>query len=414
MDLLLTNIKGLIQTEDEPRKCVKGTYMHELAVLENAFLFIENGKIRDFGLMENAEQHIAQKVDCSGRFVLPTFVDSHTHLVFAATREKEFEMRIKGATYEEIAAAGGGILNSAMRLQQTPENELYESARKRLHEVISLGTGAIEIKSGYGLSLEAELKMLRVIRRLKEKSPIPIKATFLGAHAFPAVFKQHHDRYIGIIIKDMLPQIAEEGLADYMDVFCERNYFSPEETARLLVAGLEHGLKPKIHVNQFSTSGGIKVAVEHKAVSVDHLEVLADEDLEALRGSGTIATLLPSCSFFLGLDYAPARRLMEADVPVALATDYNPGSTPSGNMPFVVSLACLRMKMTPAEAINAATLNGAAALEIQHKVGSISRGKLANVIITRKMDSLAYLPYAFGSGHNTVETVILNGKVWEE
>jgi imidazolonepropionase len=342
--------------------------------------------------------------------VFPSWCDSHTHIVFAASREEEFVDRIKGLSYEEIAERGGGILNSARRMQDCSEETLYESAYERLQEVIGHGTGALEIKSGYGLSLESEIKMLRVIRRLKQNSPIPIKATFLGAHAVPAAFKTKRADYIDLIIHQMLPQVAAEQLAEYCDVFCDRGFFTVEETDQILKAAWQYGLKPKIHANELDYSGGVQIGIANGAISVDHLEYTGPEEIAALATSNTLPTLLPSCAFFLGIPYAPARQMMDAGLPVVLATDYNPGSSPSGKMPFVVSLACIKMKMLPEEAIYAATLNGACALELADDYGSITVGKKANLFITRPMPSLAYLPYAFGE--TLVRRIILNGKVF--
>ncbi len=407
--LLIKNIKGLVQLREETPELLRGKALAELPVLENAWLAAEDGVIVGYGLMEDwggiSDWTDLEIIDASGKYVLPAWVDSHTHLVFAATREEEFVDRIKGLTYEEIAAKGGGILNSANKLAGMSEDELYQSTYKRLQQVISMGTGAIEIKSGYGLSVDAELKMLRVIKRLKENSPIPIKSTFLGAHAFPKEFKENRKGYIDLIINEMLPVISSEKLADYIDVFCESNYFSVEETKQILEAGANHGLKAKIHVNQFNSIGGIEMAVEQNALSVDHLEVTSYEDVEVLKKSNTIATLLPSCSFFIKIPYSPARKLIDSNVAVALATDYNPGSTPSGNMNFVNSLACIHLNMTPEEVINASTINASYALELQDEVGSITIGKKANLIITKEMPSLAYLLYSFGE--NLVERVIV-------
>ncbi|MEO8794036.1 MAG: imidazolonepropionase, partial [Daejeonella sp.] len=371
----------------------------------------ENDLIKDFGTMDSVPEvgSAITEINAEGKFVIPSWCDSHTHLVFAASREEEFVMKIQGKSYEEIAAAGGGILNSAAKLAYATEDELFESAYNRLEEVIKLGTGAIEIKSGYGLTLESELKMLRVIRRIKEKAPIPVKATFLGAHAYPKEFKSNHAGYLDIIINQMLPAIADEGLADYADAFCEQGFFSVDETSRVLDAASKYGLKPKIHANQLSATGAVEVSVKHKALSVDHLEVMDEQAINCLANSETIATLLPSCSLFLGIPFADARSLINKNIAVALASDYNPGSTPSGNMNLVVALACMRQKMLPEEAINAATLNGAAATELTEMYGSICKGKKANFFITKKIPSLAYLPYAFGS--NLIDQVILNGKI---
>jgi len=409
MSLLIKNIKQLVQVRKETSKPVRGKEMAELPSIDNAWVLIKHGIIEDYGSMATCPEDPKTVIDATGKLVLPTWCDSHTHLVFADTREAEFVGRIKGLTYAEIAAAGGGILNSAKKLADRSEEELIASAMGRLNEIMHLGTGAVEIKSGYGLSVEGELKMLRVIRHLKENHPLTIKVTFLGAHAIPAQFKQNREEYIRLIIEEMLPVIAEEKLADYIDVFCETNYYTPEETSRILEAGKKHGLKPKIHVNQFTSIGGIQVGIEHNAISVDHLEVMTEQDKSDLAASNVIPTALPSCSFFLGIPYAPAREMIEAGVPLCLATDYNPGSTPSGSIPFVLSLACLRMKLLPEEAINAVTMNGACAMELQHELGSITKGKKANLIITKPINSINNIPYSFGS--NLIETVIVNGNV---
>jgi imidazolonepropionase len=347
--------------------------------------------------------------DCDGALVLPSFIDSHTHIVFAASREEEFVMRIKGKSYEEIAAAGGGILNSAAKLQKMSEDDLFEEAFFRLRKLMSWGTGAIEIKSGYGLTVADELKMLRVIKRLKASVSIPVKATFLGAHAFPLAYKQNRSGYINLIIHEMLPQIAAEGLADYIDVFCDQGFFTPEETSELLIAAMQYGLKPKIHGNELGYTGGVQTAVKHNALSVDHLEYTGDAEIEALLNSNTMPVALPGCSFFLGIPYAPARKMIDAGLPVCLASDYNPGSTPNGRMGFVLSLACTQMKLTPEEAMNALTINAAYALELSHEFGSITKGKRANLVITKKVNSLAYLPYSFGE--DLVENVLVDGKI---
>lgn len=402
---LIQNIKTLCQTDDGNRKIVRGKEMREIPSVENAWLLIENGLIKNFGEMNNCPERADEIIDATGKFVLPAWCDSHTHLVFAATREEEFLMRLQGKTYEEIAAAGGGILNSAKKLQQLSEQELFDGAMLRIDEIKNQGTGAVEIKSGYGLTVESELKMLRVIRQLKEKSGLLIKSTFLGAHAMPAEFKNNREGYIQLIISEMLPQIADEGLADYCDVFCEKGYFTNEETGRILEAAAKYNLKPKIHVNQFSNSGGIQTAVKHNALSVDHLEYLNDEELDCLINSDTLPVSLPSCSYFINIPYTPARKIIDAGLPIVLASDYNPGTSPSGNMSFVIALACTQMKMTPEEAINAATLNGAAAMELENIAGSIAIGKKANLILTKKMNSLAMFPYAYGS--NLIERLFI-------
>jgi imidazolonepropionase len=410
--LLITHIGTLAGLHPKETLLLKGKEMANLPQLQNAWILCKDGLIEDFGTMDQLPEQLSnelESISAKGGFVFPSWCDSHSHIVFAAPREEEFVMKIAGKSYEEIAAAGGGILNSAAKLQKATEEELFESAALRLNDMIKQGTGALEIKSGYGLSLESELKMLRVIRRLRESFPIPIKASFLAAHAFPLAYKNDHAGYISLIIDKMLPQIAAEGLADYMDAFCEQGFFSVEETDQLLGAAAKYGLRPKIHANQLSVSGGVQIGVKHQAVSVDHLEATDEAAIEALAGGQTIATLLPSCSFYLGIPFANARALIQSDVPVALATDYNPGSTPSGNMNFVVSLGCIKLKMLPEEAINACTLNGAAAMQLSEQSGSIAKGKLANLFITRPMSSLAYLPYSFGQSQ--IETIILNGKV---
>ncbi|MNU17167.1 Imidazolonepropionase [compost metagenome] len=404
---LIANIKTLVQVRDEAISRVSGHQMKYLPQIENAYLILEGDRIHSYGPMSALPMlQINETIDASGRIVLPTWVDSHTHLVFAASREQEFVDRINGLSYAEIAAKGGGILNSAAKLATAPEELLYEQAVGRLEHLVQLGTGAIEIKSGYGLSTESELKMLRVIRRLKEDYPhIAIKSSFLAAHAFPMAYKENHQAYIDKIITEMLPLVAGEGLADYMDVFCEQGFFSVAETEQLLEAGLKYGLKPKIHANQLHRSGGVQVGVKYNAVSVDHLESMGEEEIEALRGSNTIPTLLPGAAFFLGMHYQPARMLIDADLPVCLASDFNPGTCPSGNMNTLLTIACTQLRMTPEEAVNAQTLNGAAAMELEHEMGSISVGKRASLIITRPVPSLAYLPYAFGE--NLIERVIV-------
>jgi imidazolonepropionase len=407
--IFIKNIKKLLQVRDEHLDFVPANEMHLLPEIDDAFLAIEDGVIVEYGKMSDwpgiTDWRGLEVIDATGKMVLPAWCDPHTHLVFAKTREEEFVDRINGLSYQEIAAKGGGILNSAKKLQQATEEELYQSAWQRVNEVIELGTGAIEIKSGYGLTVDAELKMLRVIKRLKESSPIPIKATFLGAHAIPTEYKENRGAYIDLIINEMLPAIAKEHLADFIDVFCETNYYTPEETDRILKAGIQHGLTPKVHVNQFTSIGGIGVCVNNNALSVDHLEVMEQKDFEALKNSKCMPTLLPSCSFFLGIPYAPAKEFIKHNIPFALATDYNPGSTPSGNMNFVVSLACIQMKLTPEQAINAATLNAAYAMNAHHECGSITIGKKANIIITKEIPSVAFIPYSFG--RNCVERVIV-------
>lgn len=410
MKILIVNIKELIQIRENSISKVSGNEMGTLPTLKNAYLLLENDSIKAFGLMENCPKiDVETTIDATGKMVLPTWCDSHTHIVYAGNREQEFVDRINGLSYEEIANRGGGILNSAKKLNETSEEELYNQSKVRLEEVMKLGTGAVEIKSGYGLSVEGELKMLRVIQKLKANYPIEIKATFLGAHAFPLEYKENHKGYIDLIINEMIPQIAKEQLADFIDVFCESGYFSVEETEQIMEAGLQFGLIPKIHVNQFNTIGGIKAAVKYNALSVDHLEIMNPEDIEALKNTKTMPVALPSCSYFLSIPYTPAREMISAGLPLALATDFNPGSTPSGNMNFVVATACIKMKMTPEEAINAATINGAYAMEISKTHGSITIGKKANVIITKPITSFYQLPYAFGS--NLIDSVIIEGNI---
>lgn len=409
MKTLFTNIKELLQVREPGIKKVSGKEMKELPSIKNAWLLIEDDKIVDFGKMEDApEIEDYDKIDAAGKMILPAWCDSHTHIVYAGNREQEFADRINGLSYEEIANRGGGILNSAKTLQETSEEEVYHQSAQRLEEVMRLGTGAVEIKSGYGLTEEAELKMLRVIRKLSEHYDLPIRPTFLGAHAIPKEYKEKPQEYMDLVINKILPRVAEEKLADYIDIFCEKGYFSVEDTHQLLSAAKKYGMKPKIHVNQFNAIGGIKAGVEHQALSVDHLEVLEKEDIEALKGSETMPVAVPSCSLFLSIPYTPARELIDAGLPMALATDFNPGSTPSGNMNLVVSLACIKMKMNPEEAINAATINGAYAMDLSETHGSITKGKQANLILTKEIPSYTFLPYAFGT--NSIESVFINGK----
>ena len=411
--LLIKNIKELVQVETSPKEKVVGGDMKNLPSIKDAWLAIENDFIVEFGVMSDFPEITdwvdLEIIDADGQMVFPSFCDSHTHIVYAASREEEFVDRINGLTYEEIAKKGGGILNSAKKLQNTSEEDLFDSAWSRLEEIKKTGTGAVEIKSGYGLSVEGELKMLRVIKKLKEKSELTIKANFLGAHAIPTEYKENRKEYIDLIINEMIPVIESEGLSDYIDVFCETNYYTPDETDTILQAGIAAGLTPKIHVNQFTSIGGIQAGIKNNALSVDHLEVMEEKDIQDLIKSNVMPTLLPSCSFFLGIPYAPARRLIDSGLPVALATDFNPGSTPSGNIPFVLSLACINYKMTPEEAINASTINGAYAMGLSETHGSVAVGKKANLFITREIPSYAYLPYSFGS--NNIETTIINGKV---
>jgi imidazolonepropionase len=409
MRILFKHIKELVQVRKEAVLFVAGKQMKELPTIKNAYLLIEGDKIADFGTMENcpSDLTIDEIIDATGKMILPSWCDAHTHIVYAGNREAEFVDRINGYTYEEIANRGGGILNSAKQLNETSEEEIYLQSKIRLEEIIALGTGAVEIKSGYGLTIEGELKMLRVIQKLKANYPIEIKASFLGAHALPAAFKGNKDGYLQMLIDELLPKIAAEKLASFIDIFCETGYFSVEDTELILAAGKKYGLVPKIHVNQFNAIGGVQVGVKYNALSVDHLEVMRDEDIEVLKGTQTMPIALPSCSYFLSIPYTPARKMIDAGLPLALATDYNPGSTPSGNMNFVVATACIKMNMTPEEAINAATINGAYAMDLSNEVGSISIGKQANLILTKNIPSYAFIPYSFGNP--AIEKVYLKG-----
>jgi imidazolonepropionase len=411
-DILITHIHKLVQVREQTQGVVSGAAMRVLPELENAYLLISQGVITDFGLMDNlpSDTKAATTLNASGRLVLPSFVDSHTHLVFADTREEEFVMKLKGATYQEIAASGGGILNSARKLQLASEDELFEKALTRVAEIISTGTGAVEIKSGYGLTTKDELKMLRVARRLGEQTPLTVKTTLLGAHAVPKDKSKEH--YIEEIINEMIPAAAEQNLADYIDVFCEAGFFSPDETERIVEAGKQHGLVPRLHANQLGRSGGVQVGVKTKAISVDHLENIGAEEIEALKGSSTMPVSLPGAAFFLGLPFTPARQLIDAGLPLAIATDYNPGSAPGGSMPFNISLACIKMRMLPEEAINAATINTAYTLNLLQSHATITKGKVANVFITKPMRSVAAIPY--GYSNNPVSQVILNGELMTE
>ena len=413
MKTVIKNISELIQTETTPRKWVAGKDMSHISTIKDAFIEVEEGIITSFGSMEDwngiEDWNNTDIIDAEGGMVFPTYCDSHTHLVFAASREGEFVDRINGLSYAEIAERGGGILNSAYKLQKASEDELFEDALARLNELVQMGTGAIEIKSGYGLTLDAELKMLRVIKRLKAASDVTIKATFLGAHALPKEYKDNKEGYMDLVINEMLPIVAKEGLADYVDIFCEEGYFTVTDTERLLKAANELGIPSKTHVNQFNAIGGVKASVDLGALSVDHLEEMVEEDYQALRGSNCMPTILPSCSFFLGIPYGAAKRMIEEGLPVALATDYNPGSTPSGNMNFVASLGCIQLKMTPEEVINATTINTAYAMGVEKEFGSICIGKKANLFITKPIPSYANLPYSFG--HNIIEKVMIAGKL---
>ncbi len=406
--LLIKNIKSLLQVRPEAPEYVAGKDMKDLPTIDNAFLLIKDGLIEDFGPMNNCPEKADQIIDARGSYVFPTFVDSHTHIVYAGSREKEYILKIKGLSYEEIARQGGGILNSAQLLHQTSEEELFEQSLPRVYEVMSQGTGALEIKSGYGLNTEDELKMLRVIKKIKQTVPIDIKATFLGAHAFPAEYKANPDRYVDIIIHEMIPQVAEEKLADYIDVFCDRGFFTVQQTERILEAGVSHGLIPKIHANELDYSGGIQAGVKYGALSVDHLEYTGADEIETLKNSRTMPTVLPGASFFLNLIYAPARKMIDAGLPVAIASDYNPGSSPSGNMKFMMSLALINMKLLPEEVFNAVTINTAYALGLENRYGSITKGKYGSVIITQPIPSYEFFPYAYGS--HLIQKVIIKGK----
>ncbi len=414
MRILIKDIHTIVQVEQgEPRTTpVKGNEMAFLPKLERAWLLVNDDRIEDFGPMATCPDNGNIVINAEGKWLLPSWCDSHTHLVYAGSREMEFVARTQGATYEEIAAQGGGILNSARRLNDTTEEELIKQSLPRLKEIMMQGTGAVEIKSGYGLTVEGELKMLRVIKKLKRMSPMCIKATFLGAHAIPLEFRENRQGYIDLIIKKMLPIIAEERLADYIDVFCDHGFYTVEETDQLLQAGAKYSLKPKIHANELAVSGGVQVGVKNKAVSVDHLERIGTEEILALLDSNTMPTALPGTSFFLGIDYAPARQMLSAGLPLCLASDFNPGSTPSGKMAFVLTLACLKMGLLPEEAINAVTINGAAAMEVLADYGTIARGKKANFFLTKPLSSLAMLPYYYGS--DLIDTVFVNGQAQHE
>jgi imidazolonepropionase len=408
-DLLITNIKGLVQVREQPISTVSGVAMSQLPVLQHAYLIISGGLIHSYGQMNELPVDVKAQttLDATGQFVFPSFIDSHTHLVFAATREEEFVLKIKGETYEQIAAKGGGILNSAKKLQSLSEEELFQRSLPRAWEIIRTGTGAVEIKSGYGLTTKDELKMLRVAQRMGRETPLTVKTTFLGAHAVPREKTKQH--YIDEVINEMIPAVAEEKLAEYIDVFCESGFFSVEETEKICKAGKEAGLIPRLHANQLNRSGGVQAGVKMGAISVDHLENMGDEEIEVLKGSRTMPVALPGAAFFLNLPFTPARSIIDAGLPLGIASDYNPGSAPSGNMPLMLSLACIKMKMTPEEAINAATINTAYTLGLTKTHGTITKGKIANVFITHPMSSIATLPYSFGS--NPVSKIILQGKL---
>jgi imidazolonepropionase len=415
MKILIKNIKQLLQGYDVAPEKVSGKEMQTMSIIHNAFLKIDGENISDFGKMSSIEpgtNGYDQVIDAAGKLVLPAWCDSHTHLVFPASREIEYIDKIRGLSYEEIARRGGGILNSAKMMREISEEELYRSASRRIEEIIGMGTGAVEIKSGYGLTPETEFKMLRVIRRLRENMPVTIKATFLGAHAVPMEYKKEQSAYVDQVINEMIPVVAAEELADYIDVFCDRGFFTVEDTDRILNAGLKYGLRPKIHANELDYSGGIQVGVKYNALSVDHLEFTGDEEIEALLGTETMPTLLPGASFFLGMSWAPARKMIDAGLPVAMASDFNPGSSPSGNMQLILSMGCIKYRMLPEEAIHAVTINGAYAMGLSDELGTITRGKRANLIITKEVPGYEYLPYAYGS--NKVDIIILNGQPVEK
>jgi imidazolonepropionase len=404
---LITNIDSIIGTSAQPLPFKRGAAMSLMNHVDKAFVLIEDEKIHSFGPMSSAPTRADLVVDAKGGTVMPSWCDSHTHIVFATPRDNEYVARLQGASYEDIAKAGGGILNSALKLNVASENNLYSTAQSRLDEVISYGTGAIEIKSGYGLTIESELKMLRVIRRLKDTCPATIKATFLGAHAIPTIYKNNREKYLDILVNEMIPQVAGEGLAEYCDVFCDKGFFTIEETDLILKAASTYSLKAKIHANELDNSGGVQVGIANNAISVDHLERIGDKEIEALMASTTIPTVLPSCSYFLQIPYAPARKMIDAGLGIAIATDYNPGSSPSGNIPLLMSIACNHMKIVPTEAFNAVTINGAHAMELGDSHGSITEGKIANLIITKPHTTLDYMVYAFGSKH--IDKVMLKG-----
>ena len=411
MDLLIKNIKQLVQILEPGKRWVAGSEMSKLSLIENSWISIRDGHILDFGPMDLCPKVLEDEIDASGRIVMPAFCDSHTHLVYSGSREQEFVDRIKGLSYEEIAQRGGGINNSASRLRKASEDELYEESFFRIKEIISQGTGAVEIKSGYGLDTESELKMLRVIRRLKKTTPITIRSTFLGAHAVPPEYLNNQDGYVDLIINEMLPRVAEEGLADFADVFCDRGFFTIDNTSRILEAAAQYGLRAKIHANELDFSGGIQVGVKHNSLSVDHLEYTGPDEIRSLLGSGTMPTLLPGAALFLGLIWPPARAMIEAGLPIALSSDYNPGSSPTGNMMLILSLGCICLKMLPEEVIHAATINSAYAMGVESELGSITKGKRANLIITRPVSGYSFLPYAYGS--DLIERIILNGRILE-
>jgi len=411
MEIIIKNIKGLVQVETMPVEYVSGPDMSDMRIINNAWLYIKDGLIESFGSMNSYPGDISgvKLIDATGKFVLPSYCDSHTHIVYAGSREIEYKDKIRGLSYEEIAQRGGGILNSSRLLQNTSEDELFEQSMHRINEIISLGTGAVEIKSGYGLTTASELKMLRVIRRIKENTPLTVRSTFLGAHAVPDEYKSDQSKYVDLIINEMIPAVAGEGLADFIDVFCDRGFFTVDETERILMAGIKHGMQPKIHANELALSGGIQAGIKYDALSVDHLEFTGEEEIAALKNSKTMPTLLPGASFFLGMEDPPARKMIDSGLPLALASDYNPGSSPSGDMKFIMSLACIRLRLLPEEALHASTINGAYAMGLAKTHGTICKGKAANVYISKEIPSYLFLAYAYGS--KLVDTVILEGKI---
>lgn len=412
MKTLITNIKELVQTEETPRLKVCGKDMAEMSTIKDAYLLIEDDKISDFGKMSEIKEKNADKIiDATNRLVFPSFCDSHTHLVYAGSREIEYIDKIRGLSYEEIAERGGGILNSAKRLQKTSEEELYHDAMKRLDEIIRLGTGAVEIKSGYGLNTQSELKMLRVIKRLKENSPLTIKSNFLGAHGVPMEYRGRQGEFVDLVVEEMIPLVAKDNLADFIDVFCDKGFFTVEETDRMLKQGIKYGMRPKIHANELDYSGGIQVAVKNNALSCDHLEFVGDEEIECLKNSQTMPTVLPGAAFFLNMRLSPVRKMMDSGLPIAMASDFNPGSSPSGNMQTIITFACVNYRMTPQEAFNATTINSAYAMGLSKTHGSIAKGKIANFYITKEIPSLEYMPYYYGT--NKIEKVFLNGKEYK-
>ena len=407
MRTLIKNIKKLVQVERQPKLRAQGAEMTQMETVKDAYLLVEDGIIKAFGPMSEWNGTADREVDAKGRMVFPSFCDSHTHLVYANSRELEFVDKIRGLSYEEIAKRGGGILNSAKATAAASEDELYDMAQRRLEEVMRIGTGALEIKSGYGLTTESELKLLRVIRRLKENSPLTIKSNFLGAHGIPMEYRGHQEDYVNLVINEMIPKVADEGLADFIDVFCDQGFFTVEDTARILEAGIKYGMKPKIHANEMAVSGGVQVGVKYGAISVDHLEQMGDAEIECLKGTETMPTILPGCAFFLNLPLSPARKMIDAGLPVAMASDYNPGTAPSNNMQLILSMACIRYRLTPEEALNATTLNTAYAMGVSRELGTIAVGKKANFYITKPIPSYEYMPYSYGE--NKVERVFLNG-----